>query len=140
MQLRLSPTSLSAARALVCCFTLQLVLHHYVLKSKADFVAKKTRGSGAGNKKDWGYWQYIEQLANETCTDGIPVSKAFMSSQPRLGLPQSAHVLQGCHQKAAAAYEALLQGSGDSGKSPTSSRGDAPAASSKDSPDEFLPC
>jgi hypothetical protein len=89
-----------------------LVLHHYVLKSKAEFVAKQARGSGAGNKKDWGYWEYVEKLANNTCLEGLPVSKAFMDSQPALGLSKSAHVLQGCHQKAAAAYDALLQSQG----------------------------
>ena len=31
-------------------------LHHYVLKSRAEFAAKVARGSGAGNVKTWEYW------------------------------------------------------------------------------------
>lgn len=106
------------------------MLHHYVLKSKAEFVAKQARGSGAGNKKDWGYWQYVEQLANHTCAAGVPLSKAFMDSKPALGLPESAHVLQGCHKKAAAAYDALLQSQGGS----TGQHAEADLGS------ELLPC
>lgn len=99
------------ACACVCCCLppSQLVLHHYVLKSKAEFVSKTARGSGAGNRKGWPYWQYVEQLANETCTQGLPVSKAFMASSPQLAVPPAGRVLHGCHERAVAAYEALLQ-------------------------------
>lgn len=110
---------------------LQLVLHHYVLKSKAEFVAKQARGSGAGNKKDWGYWEYVEKLANQTCSEGVPISKVFMASKPKLGLPESAQLFQGCHSKAAAAYEALLQGGSEAGAAPS---GDAESAQG------LLPC
>jgi hypothetical protein len=102
-----------------------------VLKSKAEFVAKQARGSGAGNKKDWGYWGYVEQLANQTCSGGVPISKAFMASKPKLGLAESAQLLQGCHSKAAAAYEALLQGGSEAG---TGLAGDAEKAKG------LLPC
>lgn len=112
------------------CFA-QLVLHHYVLKSKAEFVAKQARGSGAGNKKDWGYWEYVEKLANQTCSEGVPVSAAFLASQPRLRLPASAHVLQGCHSKAVAAYEALLSRAKD---------GSGGAAAGQQEDIELLPC
>lgn len=107
------------------------MLHHYVLKSKAEFVAKQARGSGAGNKKDWGYWEYIEKLANQTCTEGVPVSKAFLASKPKLGLPESARVMHGCHSKAVAAYEALLQGGSEAGKG---------TAGELSSISELLPC
>jgi hypothetical protein len=92
-----------------CCVLPQLVLHHYVLKSKAEFVAKQARGSGAGNRKDWAYWDYIEGLANQTCTQGVPVSKAFMDTSPQINLLEAAQVMHGCHSKAAAAYEALVR-------------------------------
>jgi hypothetical protein len=84
------------------------VLHHYVVKSRAEFVSKKTRGSGAGNRKDWPYWNYIEQLSNSTCTQGVAISAAFMASKPRLALPAPARVTHDCHKRAAAAYAALL--------------------------------
>jgi hypothetical protein len=75
---------------LPCCalsahsLSVQLVLHHYVLKSKAEFATKSARGSGAGNVKTWGYWDYIEGLCTGNCSGGVAVSKAFMASQPRL--------------------------------------------------------
>jgi hypothetical protein len=93
-----------------------------VLKSKAEFVAKQARGSGAGNRKDWAYWDYIEGLANQTCSQGVPVGKAFMDSRPQISLPEAALVTHGCRSKAAAAYEALLKPVQDS-KSQTGGAG-----------------
>lgn len=124
---------------------LQLVLHHYVLKSKAEFVAKKARGSGAGNRKDWAYWDYVEKLATDTCTEGLAASAAFLASKPQLGLPQAAHVLQDCHKRAAAAYEALLvkplvDGSTVQGKQQQQSAGAAGQDVAAISMDELVPC
>eukprot|EP00775_Hariotina_reticulata_P011536 gene11536-11679_t len=62
----------------------KLVLHHYVLKSKAEFATKSARGSGAGNVKTWGYWDYIEGLCTSNCSAGLAVSQAFLASHPQL--------------------------------------------------------
>ncbi|KAF8066394.1 glycosyltransferase family 92 protein [Scenedesmus sp. PABB004] len=66
----------------------KLVLHHYVLKSRAEFGAKRTRGSGAGNVKDWAFFDYMDALANATCGWGPRLSAAFLSSGPRLRPPR----------------------------------------------------
>lgn len=67
---------------------MQLVLHHYVLKSRAEFASKKARGSGAGNVKEWSFFNYMDNLSNSTCTWGENVSKAFFASKPRLRPPR----------------------------------------------------
>lgn len=67
----------------------QLVLHHNVLKSKAEFVAKNARGAGTGTREGWDFWDQMEELAIETCTDGVAASAAFLASKPQLDLPQS---------------------------------------------------
>lgn len=48
-----------------CAVCTQMVLHHYVLKSRREFSDKMARGSGAGNHKAWSYWDYIEAAASQ---------------------------------------------------------------------------
>lgn len=45
----------------------QMALHHYVIKSRREYGDKMARGSGAGNQKSWGYWDYIEAAATQVC-------------------------------------------------------------------------
>jgi hypothetical protein len=122
------------------------VLHHYVLKSRAEFVAKKARGSGAGNRKDWAYWEYIEKLSNQTCSAGLAVSEAFFASGPQLALPQRARLADGCHGRAAAAYGALLKPvdasseGGRSGSSGATSSSSSSGPADGGSADALIPC
>lgn len=55
-----------------------VALHHYAIKSRAEFLAKEARGTGASNRKDAGYWAYAEGLASSgTCAWARPVGEAF---------------------------------------------------------------
>ncbi|CAF3356945.1 unnamed protein product [Rotaria socialis] len=45
-----------------------ILLHHYVLKSKEEYVEKMLRGSANRNKKDWNFWNHIEMYSNASCT------------------------------------------------------------------------
>ncbi|GBG00103.1 hypothetical protein Rsub_12844 [Raphidocelis subcapitata] len=51
----------------------KIALYHYLTKSRGEFEAKVRRGSAAGNFKNMGFFQAIEDLANATCTDAIPL-------------------------------------------------------------------
>jgi hypothetical protein len=57
-----------------------VALHHYATKSRAEFLAKEARGTGASNRKDAGYWAYAEGLANSTCAWARGVGEAFEGS------------------------------------------------------------
>lgn len=93
---------------------MQLIIHHYVLKSRTEFAAKNARGSGAGNVKDWAFFDYMDGLSNHTCTWGQPVSKAFLASRPRLRPPRGAKSLCGMRTKMQLeAATAAAGGSGD---------------------------
>jgi len=58
-----------------------VALHHYATKSRAEFLAKEARGTGASNRKDAGYWAYAEGLATATCAwAGRAAGEAFEGS------------------------------------------------------------
>ncbi len=63
-----------------------MALYHYVLKSAAEFAEKMTRGSGAGNRKDWDFFLDVEAAATDNCTYGQEVAREFLASKPRLYL------------------------------------------------------
>eukprot|EP00879_Flechtneria_rotunda_P018575 GHRR01019491.1.p1 GENE.GHRR01019491.1~~GHRR01019491.1.p1 ORF type:complete len:342 (+),score=104.91 GHRR01019491.1:616-1641(+) len=88
----------------------KLVLHHYVLKSKSEYETKIARGSGAGNTKTWSYWDYLEGLSNHTCTWGLPISRAFLSSRPRLRIPRQGHFCSRGRAQATTAAAGNLKG------------------------------
>jgi Glycosyl transferase family 2 len=46
----------------------KLTLHHYVLKSRAEFGEKILREGPNGRKKSWGYWNYLEHVRHVSCT------------------------------------------------------------------------
>lgn len=62
-----------------------VALHHYATKSRAEFLAKEARGTGASNRKDAGYWAYAEALANSTCDWARGVGEAFEGGVGGLG-------------------------------------------------------
>lgn len=51
----------------------KVALYHYLTKSRAEFEAKIKRGSAAGNYKNMGFFAAIEELANATCSDAVPL-------------------------------------------------------------------
>eukprot|EP00887_Chlorella_sp_A99_P002854 scaffold6.g2854.t1 len=52
--------------------TSRIALHHYVLRSREDFAAKRARGSVESVRpKLWSYWDRIEERASSICTDGL---------------------------------------------------------------------
>jgi hypothetical protein len=75
------------------------VLHHYVLKSRAEFAGKHARGSGAGNVKGWEFFDYVDSVSNSSCTWGQGISKAFFASRPRLRPPKAGHPCNMLHSK-----------------------------------------
>jgi hypothetical protein len=85
---------------------LQLVLHHYVLKSRAEFAGKHARGSGAGNVKGWEFFDYVDSVSNSSCTWGQGISKAFFASRPRLRPPKAGHPCNMLRSKQVAAAAA----------------------------------
>lgn len=70
-----------------------------MLKSRAEFAAKKARGSGAGNVKEWSFFDYMDGLSNMTCTWGQPISRAYFASKPRLRPPRGANSICGMRSK-----------------------------------------
>ncbi len=51
----------------------KIALYHYLTKSEAEFQAKIRRGSAAGNFKNMGFFRAINELANKTCSDAVPL-------------------------------------------------------------------
>ncbi|KAI8476984.1 MAG: glycosyltransferase family 92-domain-containing protein, partial [Monoraphidium minutum] len=51
----------------------KIALYHYLTKSEGEFEAKIVRGSAAGNYKNMGFFRAIEELANATCADAVPL-------------------------------------------------------------------
>jgi hypothetical protein len=45
-----------------------LALHHYVVKSKEDFILKMHRGAGDGISTNWDFWKHVETFSTEKCT------------------------------------------------------------------------
>jgi hypothetical protein len=82
------------------------VLHHYVLKSRAEFAGKHARGSGAGNVKGWEFFDYVDSVSNSSCSWGQGISKAFFASRPRLRPPKAGHPCSSLRSKQVAAAAA----------------------------------
>ncbi|WIA22986.1 hypothetical protein OEZ86_009904 [Tetradesmus obliquus] len=70
----------------------KLVIHHYVLKSRAEFAGKHARGSGAGNVKGWEFFNFVDGISNSSCSWGQGISRAFFASRPRLRPPKGSHL------------------------------------------------
>lgn len=92
----------------------KLVIHHYVLKSRAEFAGKHARGSGAGNVKGWEFFDFVDGISNSTCSWGQGISRAFFASRPRLRPPKGSH-LCGLRSKQLAAAAAAGAGTGAAG-------------------------
>ena len=47
----------------------QLVLYHYVTKSKEEFERKMARGSGMGNHRGMDFFKEMDGAATDACMD-----------------------------------------------------------------------
>jgi hypothetical protein len=82
----------------------KVALHHYLTKSRAEYIAKMKRGSAAGNFKTMEFFEAIEELANATCADAVP-----------LGLrccPSVRHEMAAAAERAQAAAAGVQPGGG----------------------------
>lgn len=46
-----------------------ITLHHYAVKSKAEYQEKITRSNGMDIAKDWGWWDHVEGLPQLDCSE-----------------------------------------------------------------------
>lgn len=46
-------------------------VHHYILRSRAEFEEKTIRGSGNLDKKGWDYWNVVEATSTQVCTNAV---------------------------------------------------------------------
>jgi hypothetical protein len=94
------------AKTLVPSHT-KIALHHYLTKSRAEFAAKVRLGSAAGHFKTFEFFNAIEELANATCADAVP-----------LGLrccPSVRHEMAAAAERAQAAAAGVRPGAGGGG-------------------------
>lgn len=47
----------------------RVALHHYAMKSKAEFQEKIDRGNAMGSPKDWGFWDIVNRYPVEPCLE-----------------------------------------------------------------------
>ncbi|KAI8824419.1 uncharacterized protein EV422DRAFT_485841, partial [Fimicolochytrium jonesii] len=45
----------------------RMALHHYVVKSKAEYAAKVQRGNGMDQPKGWDFWDHVEKMPSVDC-------------------------------------------------------------------------
>ena len=62
-----------------------LALHHYLLKSRAEFVTKMARGSGDGTAKDWSLWESVENRSVSVCEGGAEMGRVVARRGRGLG-------------------------------------------------------